>query len=69
MWNVENVYYEKCGTPLYMSPEVVKGDVYSDKVDVWGLGLITYELVIGNIPWNIWTEEETTKIVRIGLFR
>lgn len=39
-----------------MSPEVVKGETYSDKVDVWGLGLITYELIIGNIPWNIWTE-------------
>lgn len=38
-----------------MSPEVVKGDVYSDQVDMWGLGLIAYELLIGNIPWNIWT--------------
>ena len=36
---------------------MVKGDAtYSDKVDVWGLGLIAYELIIGNIPWNIWTE-------------
>lgn len=46
-----------------MSPEVVKGEIYSDQVDMWGLGLITYELIIGNVPWNIWTEDEIEKIV------
>ena len=46
-----------------MAPEVIRGDTYSRHIDTWGMGLITYELIVGNIPWNIWTEEETQKIV------
>jgi len=30
------------GTPLYMAPELVKHTKYSEKVDVWSLGVITY---------------------------
>ena len=30
------------GTPLYMAPELIKHQKYSEKVDVWGLGIITY---------------------------
>ena len=30
------------GTPLYMAPELVKHEKYSEKVDVWSLGVITY---------------------------
>jgi len=30
------------GTPLYMAPELIKHERYSEKVDVWSLGVITY---------------------------
>jgi serine/threonine protein kinase len=30
------------GTPLYMAPELVRHEKYSEKVDVWSLGVITY---------------------------
>ena len=30
------------GTPLYMSPELVKHQRYTEKVDVWSLGVIVY---------------------------
>jgi serine/threonine protein kinase len=29
------------GTPLYMAPELVMHQKYSEKVDVWSLGVIT----------------------------
>ncbi|XP_048735252.1 serine/threonine-protein kinase Nek9-like isoform X2 [Ostrea edulis] len=33
------------GTPLYMAPEIVKGDSYDHKVDMWALGCVLYELL------------------------
>ncbi|XP_076465660.1 serine/threonine-protein kinase Nek9-like [Babylonia areolata] len=33
------------GTPYYMSPELVKGERYNFKSDVWALGCVLYELL------------------------
>ena len=40
------------GSPLYMSPELVQRTPgYTDKVDVWALGCITYLLLSGQTPF------------------
>jgi serine/threonine protein kinase len=51
-----------CGTPLYYSPEVVKGVSYDNKIDTWAIGILTYELIIGKIPFKIWSELELSRI-------
>ena len=33
------------GTLPYLSPEIVKGEMYSNKVDVWALGIMMYQLM------------------------
>lgn len=40
------------GTPLYMAPEqTLKGNKnYTDKIDVYPIGLILFELLIGKNP-------------------
>jgi NIMA (never in mitosis gene a)-related kinase len=38
--------HSKVGTPLYMSPEVLRGDGYDWKSDVWSLGCLLYELAM-----------------------
>ena len=43
---------DKCGTPLYMSPQALQGKPYSGKNDIWGIGLIYYEMLYGRTPWN-----------------
>lgn len=40
------------GTPLYMSPELIKHEKYSEKVDVWSMGVITYQLLSGCTPFD-----------------
>lgn len=38
------------GTPLYMAPEVWRGQ-YSDKSDIWSIGVVMYELFTGTPPF------------------
>jgi len=40
-----------CGTPLYISPQIVRLEQYSSKIDVWNIGILTYELLYGTIPF------------------
>jgi serine/threonine-protein kinase ULK/ATG1 len=39
------------GSPLYMSPQILKEQQYSSKCDVWSLGVIMYEILYGQPPW------------------
>ena len=32
------------GTNFYMAPEVIKGEEYNNKIDIWSFGCIIYEL-------------------------
>ena len=42
-----------CGTPLYVSPEILNGDAYDEKIDIWAIGVLGYELMTGSIPFRI----------------
>jgi NIMA (never in mitosis gene a)-related kinase len=44
--------YSRVGTPLYMSPEVLKSNGYDWKSDVWSLGCIVYELAALRSPFK-----------------
>ena len=42
----------RCGTILYMAPEILYGEKYNYKVDSWSLGCIIYELCTFNYCFN-----------------
>lgn len=39
------------GTPLNMAPEVMAGDDYNNKTDLWSIGIVFYQLLIGKPPF------------------
>jgi len=41
-----------CGTPLLMAPEVLGGQLYNHKADVWSLGCLFYEMLTGFAPFT-----------------
>ncbi len=41
-----------CGTPLYMAPQLVEDTRYTYKADTWSLGVLFFELISGNHPFN-----------------
>lgn len=58
-----------CGTPLYISPELLAGDGYDQQVDVWALGIMSYEFLTGRIPFRITQEKNLLDIVRKNILR
>ena len=40
-----------CGTPEYISPEMIEGTDHDKNVDWWALGILIYELLVGIPPF------------------
>ena len=55
-----------CGTPEYVSPEVIKKYPYNEKVDIWGLGVLIFELVFGYAPFSSTFNEERFNNIKAG---
>jgi serine/threonine protein kinase len=41
-----------CGTLYWMAPEVLKGDVYNESVDVYAFAMCLLEMISGKVPWR-----------------
>jgi len=54
-----------CGTIPYMSPEVLKAK-YDVQTDLWSLGVLSYELLTGKLPFQGATEQAIMKQIRNG---
>lgn len=41
-----------CGTLDYLAPEIIKGEMHDQSIDIWQVGILTYELAIGRPPFE-----------------
>ena len=41
-----------CGTVDYVAPELVYSEPYDEKVDLWAVGILTFELIMGHAPFT-----------------
>jgi len=44
-----------------MAPEIIKKEIYNEKVDIWSLGIITYMLLTGKRPFPGLTSQDVKK--------
>ena len=55
---------DKCGTPAYMAPEILKGKGYKGfTVDLWSAGVALYAMLYGTVPFKSTNIKELRKFI------
>ncbi|KAL4655402.1 NUAK family SNF1-like kinase 1-like [Arapaima gigas] len=59
-----------CGSPLYASPEIIKGLPYQGpEVDCWALGVLLYALLYGTMPFDAASYSALTEQISEARYR
>ena len=46
-----------CGTPVYLAPEIINNMGHDEHVDIWCIGVLLFELMVGRPPFSGETEQ------------
>ncbi|GAD98237.1 serine/threonine protein kinase (Pdd7p), putative [Paecilomyces variotii No. 5] len=55
-----------CGSPLYMAPEILRYEKYDAKADLWSVGTVLYEMVVGKPPFRASNHVELLRKIERG---
>ena len=50
--NANELAQTMLGSPIYMAPEVIKGEIYTMKADIWSIGVVLYKMLFGKCPFE-----------------
>ena len=53
-----------CGTLDYLPPEMLEQQTYDTNVDIWSLGVLLYEFLVGVPPFEMEDQVETCRRIR-----
>ncbi|OHT01205.1 CAMK family protein kinase [Tritrichomonas foetus] len=66
----ESLTETSCGSPCYVSPEVICGKKYNPKIsDMWSLCVILYAMASGQLPWTKINKTQLFHEIRNGLYQ
>ena len=60
----DNTTTRLCGTPNYISPEVLNGQGHSVESDLWAVGCVIYALLCGNPPFHSRSLDTTYMLIK-----
>ena len=63
-----NVSTSKLGTPYFMSPEIFRGRPYSSAADMYALGVILYQLITLDLPYQTSDPQKLEQLVLQGKY-
>ena len=58
-----------CGTPINMAPEVLEKRLYNFKADIWSLGVVIFELLTNEPPFNATSKKELKLHIKSGIYK
>lgn len=56
--------FKGVGSRYYLAPEILKKQVYDDKVDVWSATIVVYILLTGDMPFPGNTVKEVANMIK-----